>query len=122
MYIRTGTYTRGGTEIQQDLALLEEAIFLVELDQLEGGTGAVSLLLCELVPLVETTLSVLLLDRHGGQSSRVEAEGCAGMWLWSSGDSGCGGVQVQRCTGLELGPSRERRNATDYREIENFFS
>lgn len=80
------TYTRGSTKIQQDLALLEEAIFLVELDQLEGGTGAVPLLLCELVPLVETTLSMLLLDRHGGQSSRVEAERLRWLWSRSSGD------------------------------------
>jgi len=59
------TYSGGGAKIEHDLALLEEAIFLVELDQLEGGTGAVPLLLGELVPLVETALAVLLLDRHG---------------------------------------------------------
>lgn len=59
------TYTGSGTKIQQDLALLEETIFLVELDQLEGGTSAVSLLFGKLVPLIKTTFSVLLLDRHG---------------------------------------------------------
>lgn len=58
------TYTWGGAKIQQDLALLEEAIFLVELDQLEGGTSSVTLFFGELVPLVKTTFSVLLLDRH----------------------------------------------------------
>jgi hypothetical protein len=58
------TYSGRRAEIQHDLALLEEAIFLVELDQLEGGTRAVSLLLGELVPLVETAFAVLLLDRH----------------------------------------------------------
>lgn len=59
------TYPGSGTQIQQDLTLLEEAIFLVELDELEGGTGSVSLLLRKLVPLIKTTLSVLLLDSHG---------------------------------------------------------
>ena len=59
------TYSGRRAEIEHDLALLEEAILLVELDQLEGGTRAVSLLLGELVPLVETALAVLLLDRHG---------------------------------------------------------
>jgi hypothetical protein len=59
------TYSGRSAEIEHDLALLEEAIFLVELDQLEGGTRAVSLLLGKLVPLVETALAVLLLDRHG---------------------------------------------------------
>lgn len=59
------TYTWRSAEIQQDLALLEEAIFLVELNELEGSTGSVTFLLGELVPFVKTTLSVLLLDRHG---------------------------------------------------------
>jgi hypothetical protein len=62
------TYTGRGAEIEHDLALLEEAIFLVELDQLEGGSGTVPLFLGELVPLVETALAVLLLDRHGVES------------------------------------------------------
>lgn len=62
---RTTTYTGRGAQIEHDLALLEEAIFLVELDQLEGGSGTIPLFLGELVPLVETALAVLLLDRHG---------------------------------------------------------
>ena len=59
------TYPWRRAKIEHDLTLLEEAILLVELDQLEGGTRTISLLLGELVPLVETALAVLLLDRHG---------------------------------------------------------
>lgn len=73
------THSWGGAKIQQDFALLEEAIFLVELDELEGGTGSVSLFFRKLVPLVKTTLSVLLLDRHGfgvgGCAVRCEWDG-----------------------------------------------
>lgn len=64
MQLGLETYTWSGAKIQKDLALLEETIFLVELDQLEGGTGSVALLFGELVPLVKTTFSVFLLDRH----------------------------------------------------------
>lgn len=64
MQTRLETYTWSGAKIQKDLALLEEAIFLVELNQLESGTGSVAFLLGKLVPLVKTTFSVLLLDRH----------------------------------------------------------
>lgn len=64
MYPGQDTYTWSGAKIQKDLALLEKAILLVELDQLESGTGSVALLFGEFVPLVETTFSVLLLDRH----------------------------------------------------------
>jgi len=56
--------TGSSAKIEHDLALLEEAIFLVELDQLESSTSSVSLLLGEFVPLVETTFAVFLLDRH----------------------------------------------------------
>lgn len=59
------TYSRRSAEIQQDLALLEESILFVQLDQLEGGTGSVTFLFGEFVPLVKTALSMLLLDRHG---------------------------------------------------------
>jgi hypothetical protein len=66
--LRIRTYPWRCAEIQRDPALLEEAILLVELNELEGGTSAVPLLLGELVPLVETALAVLLLDRHGAGS------------------------------------------------------
>lgn len=59
------TYSWRSAKIQQDLALLEEPILLVQLDEFEGRTGSVPFLLGKLVPFVETTLSVLLLDRHG---------------------------------------------------------
>lgn len=59
------TYSWRSAKIQQDLALLEKSILLVQLDQLEGSSGSVPFLLGKLVPFVETTLSVLLLDRHG---------------------------------------------------------
>lgn len=61
------TYSWRSAKIQQDLTLLKEPILLVQLDQLEGGTGSIAFLFGKLVPLVKTTLSVLLLDRHGGK-------------------------------------------------------
>lgn len=61
----TMTYTGRSAKIESDLALLEEAILLVELDQLEGGTSTITLLLGKLVPLVKTALAVFLLNRHG---------------------------------------------------------
>lgn len=71
------TYTGRSAKIESDLALLEEAILLVELDQLEGGTGTITLLLGKLVPLVQTALAVFLLNRHGvGALSRVLADWC----------------------------------------------
>ncbi len=62
------TYSGRRAEIEHDLAFLEEAILLVELDQLESGTSTVSLLLGELVPLVKTAFAVLLLNRHSSES------------------------------------------------------
>lgn len=59
------TYTGRSAKIEGDLALLEEAILLVKLDQLEGGTGTITLLLGKLIPLVQTALAVFLLNRHG---------------------------------------------------------
>lgn len=107
------TYTWRGAEIQEDLALLEEAIFLVQLDQLEGGTGAVSLFLCELIPLVETALSVLLLDRHGGQSGVVRLH-----WILSGDGGGGRGAEMHRTR--DEAESKAQCNA-DCQEIENFF-
>lgn len=72
------TYSRRSTQIQQDLALLQESIFLVQLDQLESSSGAVSLLLGQLVPLVETAFSMFLLDTHDGV---IEV---AGLFVWCS--------------------------------------
>jgi len=59
------TYTGRSAKIEHDLALLQEAILLVELDQLESGTSTITLLFGKLVPLVETAFAVLLLNRHG---------------------------------------------------------
>jgi hypothetical protein len=61
------THTWGRAKIQEDLALLQKAIFLVQLNELEGGSGSVALLLGKLVPLVQATLAVLLLDSHVGR-------------------------------------------------------
>ena len=58
------TYTWRSAKIDEDLALLKEAIFLVELDKLKGSSGSVALLLGQLIPFVETALAVLLLDGH----------------------------------------------------------
>ena len=62
------THPWRGAKIDKDLALLEEAIFLVQLHELERRTGTITLLLGELVPLVETALAVLLLNCHGAGS------------------------------------------------------
>lgn len=50
---------RRSAQIYQDLALLQEIVLLVQLDQLEGGAGAVTLLLGQFIPLVETAFSML---------------------------------------------------------------
>jgi hypothetical protein len=51
--------TGRGTQIDKTSRLLEETIFLVQLDQLEGGTSAVTLLFGEMVVLIQTRLRVL---------------------------------------------------------------
>jgi hypothetical protein len=53
------TYSWCRAQIDQHLALLQEAILLVQLDQLEGGTRTVALLFRKLIPLVETAFAVL---------------------------------------------------------------
>ena len=47
-----GEAARGGAEVDADLRFLEEVVLLVDLDQLEGGTGAVPLLLGQVVVLI----------------------------------------------------------------------
>lgn len=59
------TYTRCSAKIQEDLALLKEAILLVQLNKFESGSGTISFFLGEFVPLIQTAFAVLLLDRHG---------------------------------------------------------
>lgn len=85
------TYPWRSTEIQQNLALLEEPILLVELDQLERGSGSVAFLLGKLVPFVKTTLSVLLLDRHGKYG------GAAWPRCWGSTKGRMGGWISKKC-------------------------
>lgn len=63
----------GSAKIQQDLALLEEAILLVQLYELKSGSGSVALFLGKFVPLVKTTLSSLLLETHLDEEARVVA-------------------------------------------------
>ena len=61
--------TWSSTQIDAASCLFEEVVLLVELDELEGGTRAVALLLCKPVELVETTLGRLLdLFTHLGAS------------------------------------------------------
>jgi hypothetical protein len=55
LHPRTGR----GTQIDETSRLLEEAILLVQLDQLEGGTGAVALLFGEMVVFIQTRFRVL---------------------------------------------------------------
>lgn len=54
-----GTYTGCSAKIQQNLALFQKSILLVQLDKLERSTGAVSLLLGETIPLIQTSLTML---------------------------------------------------------------
>lgn len=74
---------RSGTQVQEDFALLEKAIFFVQLDQLEAAqfvsvddatilwrtclrcSSSVSLFFGKLIPLVKPALAVLLLNGHG---------------------------------------------------------
>jgi hypothetical protein len=48
-----------GTQIDETFCVLEKRVLLVELDQLEGGTGTVALFFGEVVVFVETTFAVL---------------------------------------------------------------
>jgi hypothetical protein len=48
-----------GAQIDKTFGILEEGVLLVELDQLEGGTGTVALFFGEVVVFVETTFAVL---------------------------------------------------------------
>lgn len=56
---RSGPYSRCSTEIEQDLALLQEVVFPVQLDEFERGPGSVALFLRKLVPFVEPAFAVL---------------------------------------------------------------
>ena len=58
------TYTWRSAKIQQNPRRLQESISLVQLYELECGSGSVSLFFRKLVILVQTALAVLLLDRH----------------------------------------------------------
>jgi hypothetical protein len=58
------TYTRRGAKVQNDLALLEEAILLVELDKLESSSSTISFLFRKSVELVQTTFTEPLFNRH----------------------------------------------------------
>jgi len=60
------THSRRSAKIDEDFALLQDMVLLVQLDKLEGCTSAVALFLCELVPLVETTFAVLCRGQYMG--------------------------------------------------------
>lgn len=64
MLVVSSTHTRCRAKIQKDLALLQEAIFLVQLDELKGCSSSVPFLFGELIPFVETALAVFLLGTH----------------------------------------------------------
>lgn len=53
------TYTRRSAKIDTDSALLQKSIFLVQLNQLEGGTSSVALLFGKPIPFIQTTFTVL---------------------------------------------------------------
>lgn len=52
--------TRSCAEIDQDAGFRQEVVLAIELDQLECGTGAVTLILGEAIVRVETCLGLLL--------------------------------------------------------------
>jgi hypothetical protein len=54
------THPRCSTQIEQYFAFLQEAIFLIELYQLECGTSSVAFLLGELIPFIQTAFAMLL--------------------------------------------------------------
>lgn len=56
----TGTYTWCGAKIQQDFAILQDAIFLVQLHKLERSSGSVTLLLRKPVPFIQSAFSMLV--------------------------------------------------------------
>jgi hypothetical protein len=58
------TYSWSGAEIYKNFALFQKVIFLVQLDELEGGSGSIAFLLCQAVPFIKTAFSVLLLHTH----------------------------------------------------------
>ena len=64
------TYSRGSTKVKKNLALFQESILLIQLDELESGTSTISLLLSKLVPLVQAAFAMLLLDGHGDKLMR----------------------------------------------------
>lgn len=60
IFRRLVTYTGRRAKIDEDLALLQETILLVELDQLERRSSSVSLFLRKAIPLIQTTFTVLV--------------------------------------------------------------
>jgi hypothetical protein len=79
------TYSWSGTQVNEHLALLQKVVLLIQLDQLEGSSGSIALLLGQTIVLIETafamllvvsalfvlvsqycSVSYLLLDSHGG--------------------------------------------------------
>lgn len=81
--------TGRSAQIDQDLALLEEVVLLVELDQLEGGTGAVALLLGQLIPLVETAFSMLRIVSASCLTSRSQGEKKKQTFFWMAMAAAC---------------------------------
>lgn len=73
------TYSGCSAKIDQDLALLEEAILLIQLNKLEGGTGTITLLFCKLIPFIQTAFAMFLLDRHGS-GVKIKGEGKSTVW------------------------------------------
>ena len=56
--------TWSGAEIHHAFGLAEEVVLLVQLDELEGGTGAEALLLGHVIELIKTALSLLCFLWH----------------------------------------------------------
>ena len=68
--LASNLHPRAGSraEVEHALGLGEELILLVELQQLERGTRAIAALLGEVVELVESLLSDLVLHWHGART------------------------------------------------------
>lgn len=68
------TYPGGRAKIQKNLALLQETVLLIQLHQLKRRSCSVSLFLCQVIPLIQTTFSVLLESQYGTRKKNSYSE------------------------------------------------
>ena len=56
----------GRTEVQKNPAFLQDMVFLIQLNELEGRAGSVALLFRKLIPAIKSTLAMLQINRFSG--------------------------------------------------------